>query len=83
MTIIKHYINNRWTWYIDGSHTAYDVVSQITDQYKYDDKCKYIHRFEQLTIGNNNQSKKEVEFLKNTEKKEKELRLSRAILWEH
>ena len=23
----------------DGSHTAYDVVSQITDQYKYDDRC--------------------------------------------
>ena len=40
-------------------------------------------QFEQLTIGNNNQSKKEVEFLKNTEKKERELRLSRAMLWEH
>jgi len=40
MTIIKHYINNRWNWDFDGSHTAYDVVSQITDQYKYDDICK-------------------------------------------
>ena len=40
MTIIKHYINNRWKWDYDGSHTAYDVVSQITDQYKYDDRCK-------------------------------------------
>ena len=40
MTIIKHYINNRWKWDFDGSHTAYDVVSQITDQYKYDDRCK-------------------------------------------
>ena len=27
MTIIKHYINNRWKWDFDGSHTAYDVVS--------------------------------------------------------
>ena len=25
MTIIKHYINNRWKWDFDGSHTAYDV----------------------------------------------------------
>ena len=40
MTIIKHYINRRWKWDFDGSHTAYDVVSQITDQYKYDDRCK-------------------------------------------
>ena len=36
MTIIKHYINNRWNWDFDGSHAAYDVVSQITDKYKYD-----------------------------------------------
>jgi len=40
MTIIKHYINNRWKWDFDGSYTVYDVVSQITDQYKYDDRCK-------------------------------------------
>jgi len=33
MTIIKHYINNKWKWDFDGSHTTYDVVSQITDQY--------------------------------------------------
>ena len=37
MTIIKHYINSRWKWDFDGSHTVYDVVSQITDQYKYDE----------------------------------------------
>jgi len=35
MTIIKHYINNRWKWDFDGSHTAYDIVSQITDQYNF------------------------------------------------
>jgi len=29
MTIIKYYINNRWKWDFDGSHTAYDVVSQV------------------------------------------------------
>ena len=38
--VIKHYTNNRWKWDFDGSHTAYDVVSQIIDQYKYDDRCK-------------------------------------------
>ena len=32
-------------------------------------------QFEQLTIGNNNQSNNEVEFLRNTDKKEKEMRL--------
>ena len=40
MTVIKHYIHNRWKSDFDGSRTAYDVVSQITDQYKYDDRCK-------------------------------------------
>ena len=40
MTIIKHYINNKWNWDFDGSPTAYDVVSQINDQYKYDDRSK-------------------------------------------
>jgi len=39
MTIIKHYINNRRERDFDGSHMAYDVASQITDQYKYDDRC--------------------------------------------
>ena len=38
--VIKHYTNNRWKWDFDGSHTAYDVASQIIDQYKYDDRCK-------------------------------------------
>ena len=72
MTIIKYYINNRYKWDFDGSYTAYDVVSQITDQYKYDDRCKI---YTDLSIGNNNQSKNEVDFLRNTEKKEKEMRL--------
>ena len=40
MTIIKHYINSRWKWDFDGSNTADDIVSKITDQYKYDDRCK-------------------------------------------
>jgi len=31
MTIIKHYINNRWKWDFDGNHTAYDVVSLVCD----------------------------------------------------
>jgi len=39
MTVIKHYIHNRWKSDLDGSYTAYDVVSQIADQYKYDDRC--------------------------------------------
>jgi len=34
MTIIKHYINNRFKWDFDGSHTGYEVVSHITDKYK-------------------------------------------------
>jgi len=40
MTMIKHYKNNRLKWDFDGRHTSYEVVSQITDQYKYDDRCK-------------------------------------------
>ena len=46
---------------------AYDVVSQITYQYKYDDRCKYIYRFEQLNIGNNNQSTNDVEATRTSE----------------
>ena len=64
MTIIKH---GKWKWDFDGSHTAYGVVSQITDQYKYDDRCKYIYRFEQLKIGNNNQSTNDVEATRTSE----------------
>ena len=72
MTIIKHNIKNIRKWDFDGSHTAYDAVSQINDQYKYDDKCKI---YTYLSTGNNNQSKNEVDFLRNTEKKEKEMKL--------
>ena len=71
MTILKHYINNRWKWDFDGSLTAYDVVSQLTDQYKYDDRCKLYTDLSSQNIGNNNQSKNEVEFLRNTEKRKK------------
>jgi len=35
----KHYMNNRWKWDFDGSHEVYDVVSQMNDQFKYDDRC--------------------------------------------
>ena len=64
MTMIKHYINNRWKWDFNGSHAAYDVVSQLTDQYKYDDRCKIHTDLSSQNIGYNNQSKNEVDFFK-------------------